>query len=94
MNRVNSEAELLSSASHIDPGESRSYSLGWNISRADAEHLGLKLSRHRTGSTFRVTKLGDREIRVEATESPRGFTITGSQPVDLRSLERDLGRRR
>lgn len=84
---------LVLCARDIQPGQSREYRLCWDITTEGVRLLGLKLAQHRSGGTYRVTKIGEHWIRVEATESPRGFTISGRPNADL-SSDDDLLRRR
>ena len=74
--RVNNENELFLLAHEIVPGQSRDFAVWFNPTEADRRNLGLKLARHRFGATFKVSRVADGIIRVEATEPSGGYYIT------------------
>jgi hypothetical protein len=73
----------------IQSGESREFTVPWDITKADARTLQLQLAKERSGGTFKVEIIGDRKVLVTGTEPTGQFTIT-QHTSSLAELDRQL----
>jgi hypothetical protein len=87
---VRNKTELIALACQIQAGESREFTLPWDVTRADARDSQLQLGQYRSGGTFRVEVIGQKLLRVTATEAVRGFTLSGGKTIDIRSMDGPL----
>lgn len=85
--------DQIAQACKAHPVGNYTFNLEHQVTSMDLILLGLKLANLRGENDFLVNKARPNHVIISIHESRKGYKVFGLPKVDLKSFDRDLGRR-